>query len=387
MATKLEKLEKSPVSEANKAVILRFKDECLTEGLSQGRTLKYLYYLIILSEWLEADFEKAAKADLKCLVGKIEQCHYADATKKELKICIKKLYKFLLDTDEYPEIVRWIKPHNKRIERVKLPEDMLTPDDVQKLIDTAQRPKDKAFVSTIYESGCRVSELLFLKIKSIKIDEYGAVLLVPPMKTGSRRVRIVSSTPYMTAWLNAHPLKHDPNAYLWISNRNKLVSYGWIYQFLDKLGKKAGIKKKLNPHNFRHSRATHLANHLTEAQMKEFFGWTQGSDMAAIYVHLSGRDVDDAILNVYGMKTDKNRNESILKPKICKRCEETNPSGNKFCSKCGLPLDKQAINEVMQNDFERKKADSILDEVLKIPENREIFSEMISRVMSGKTSS
>jgi hypothetical protein len=40
-------------------------------------------------------------------------------------------------------------------------------------------------------------------------DSYGAKLLVNG-KTGARRVRIVSSVPYLTKWINEHPLKGDP---------------------------------------------------------------------------------------------------------------------------------------------------------------------------------
>jgi hypothetical protein len=39
-----------------------------------------------------------------------------------------------------------------------------------------------------------------------------------------------------------------------------------------------------------------LAGKLAEAQMNQIFGWKQSSEMLSIYVHLSGKDVDDAIL-------------------------------------------------------------------------------------------
>lgn len=44
-----------------------------------------------------------------------------------------------------------------------------------------------------------------------------------------------------------------------------------------------------------------MTNYLTEAQMNVYFGWVQGSDMPGVYVHLSGRDVDDAILKANGI--------------------------------------------------------------------------------------
>lgn len=68
----------------------------------------------------------------------------------------------------------------------------------------------------------------------------------------------------------------------------------------------------MNPHNFRHSRATYLANFLTEAQMKEYFGWQQDSKMAGVHVHLSGRDVDNALLRVYGIENKNEKKESIF---------------------------------------------------------------------------
>jgi len=58
------------------------------------------------------------------------------------------------------------------------------------------------------------------------------------------------------------------------------MRYKSFANILKDLAKKAGIKKKVNPHNFRHSRATHLAGKLPEAVMKEFFGWAQSSKMA-----------------------------------------------------------------------------------------------------------
>jgi len=382
----VERVKASSISEKNKKNILEFKDQLLLDGFSFGRTVKYVYYLSKLASTLGKDFDSATIQDLKSLVSGIDQSEYCESTKKEIKIYLKKLYKWMQNSDEYPDIVRWIKPQSRRIEKMKLPEDMLSENDIQKLIDYTSKPRDKAFISALYESGCRIGELLFLRIKNLKIDRYGSILLLPPMKTGARRVRIISSTPYLTNWINLHPLRNDPNAYIWLGKSGKVLSYGWVRKTLSILGQKAGIKKKLNPHNFRHSRATHLANHLTEAQMKEYFGWTQGSDMAAIYVHLSGRDVDNAILKLYGMQNDKNKEECNLKPKTCQRCDEQNPSGNKFCAKCGNPLDKKTILEIIENDLERKQADSILDEMLKIPEYRGIFAEMINKVISGKAS-
>ncbi len=383
LQSKIRQISQSDLSPKNKKAILDFSDECFAIGLGKARVVKYLHYLQRLAKWLGKDFEDCTKEDIKRLVGLIERSPYASFSKKEYKICIKKLFKWLRDTDDYPPEVRWIKPSSGHANKLKLPEDMLNEQDIKKLIEVEANPRNKAFISLLYESGCRISEQLFLKIKSIKFDEYGAIIIIPCMKTGSRRIRIVSSVPYLKEWLNRHPLKHDPEAYIWLTNRLTVMSYAQVTKILKNAARKAGIKKKVNPHNFRHSRATYLANYLTEAQMKEFFGWTQGSEMAAIYVHLSGRDVDNAILKLYGKAKPETPEESILTPKTCSRCEMQNPSSNKFCSRCGLPLDKETMNAIIKSELERKNADAIMNQLLKDERFKALFEEKLWEISSN----
>jgi len=377
----LKRIKESPISENNKKTIIRFHDNCFSEGLSTARVVRYLYDLIKIENWLGKDFEHAGMEDIKALVCTIEKTSYAEHTKRDLKIILKKFYRWLRGTEEYPPEVRWIKTNIKR-NKNKLPEDMLTEDEIEKLINAAEHPRDKALIAVLYESGCRIGELASLKLKNINFDEYGAQLLVNG-KTGARRIRIISSVPYLSEWINRHPLKNDPEAPIWINriNENKAIEYAAIKNILLCLKKKAGIKKKVNPHNFRHSRASYLANHLTEAQMNQYFGWVQGSNMPAIYIHISGRDVDPAILRLYGIKNREEKRESKLKPKLCPRCEQTNPFTNKFCSRCGMPLDKETIIEVVEKDMKRKQMDNILDEMLRDQRFREMFMEKIKEVV------
>lgn len=380
----LEKIKNDPfISERNKQAIIKFHENCFVEGISAGRIARYMYDLRNLSKWLEKDFEDANRDDIKALIGKIEkktyhtkksdkEVPYQESTKREFKICIRKFYRWLRSSDEYPEEVKWIKLHNKKCGRNRLPEEMLTEEDIKKLINASNNPRDKAFISVLYESGCRIGEIFSLKLKHIKFDQYGAQLLVNG-KTGFRRIRIIASAPYLTEWINKHPKNDDSESPLWITRNFQIMKYQAVTTTIKRIAEKVGVKKKTNPHNFRHSRATYLANHLTEAQMKEFFGWIQGSDMASIYVHLSGRDVDNALLKVYGIKNNEEKEESQLKPKNCPRCNEINTFNNKFCSKCGMILDESMKNQKIQQDLERKQADKFLDQMLEDQEFREMF--------------
>jgi len=134
--------------------------------------------------------------------------------------------------------------------------------------------------SFLYYSGCRVGELITVPPQNVYFDEMGAVMIVNG-KTGYRRVRITKYTGFLKM----------------AKARGKKTLFPFDYSQAYKLCQKSGelINKNVYPHLFRHSRATQLAQHLTESQLRLFFGWSGRSDMPAVYVHLSGRDIDKAI--------------------------------------------------------------------------------------------
>lgn len=121
------------LSGRNKILIIRFENTCVSEGLSAGRILKYLTWLCSLAKWLRKDFDKVTKNDMVKLLGRIERMNYSEWTKHDLKVTLKKFYKWLRGGEDYPPEVRWFKTpirNNKRI----LPEELLSEDEVKKLI-------------------------------------------------------------------------------------------------------------------------------------------------------------------------------------------------------------------------------------------------------------
>jgi integrase len=358
-------------------ILKKYRDYLVSEGITFGRVGKYLTDLKRASILLGKKYAEADEQDMRKIVSIYEKNEkYSPWSKRDFKVALRKFYTWLRGTKEYPPEVAWMKVYTK-IRNPRAAEDMLTEEEVKKLIETAETPQTKALVATLYESGCRIGELFYLKIGQVKFDEYGAQLFVTG-KTGFRRVRVIASVPYLSDWINRHPQKDDPEALLWMNNWLKPCTYGGIANMLRRISRKAGIKKRMNPHNFRHSRATYLANFLTEAQMKEHFGWTQDSKMAAVYVHLSGRDVDKALLKVYGIESGGAKQDSILKPKECSRCQQVNQATNRFCSRCGMPLDKEAEAEVIRKSTERTEADRVLDSLLQDEEFREMFVRKIA---------
>ncbi len=344
---------------------MSYRNECLAQGTSLARIVRTLEDLLKFDKTLKKDFETATIEDIKDVIVRLDQDDYSEWTKYGFKISIKKFYKWLKGNEVYPEEVKWIKARLK-MRNSKLPQELLTEEDIRKLVESGENPRDRALVFLLYESGCRIAEILTLQLKYVTFDEYGAILLGEG-KTGQMRVRVISSTAYLTEWLNNHPFKDNPESLL------------WVRRILQQLKLKSKVQKKVNPHNFRHSRATFLANHLTEAQLKEHFVWVKESDMASVYIHLSGRYVDNALLKVYGIETNGNNKESILKLKTCLRCKEVNPPTNQFCSKCGIPLDKEAVIETIENGMKSKIADDILD---KLTGDKELLDLLLTKIKS-----
>ena len=58
---------------------------------------------------MASPFEEATKDDIVELIAKIERRNYAEWTKHDYKVILRKFYKWLRGTDDYPPEVRWIK--------------------------------------------------------------------------------------------------------------------------------------------------------------------------------------------------------------------------------------------------------------------------------------
>lgn len=377
----LDKLKNEKICKQNKDEILSFSKVKLAKGSTSGRVAKVVYCLRCLAKWLNKPFRQATKDDLIALVGDIESnAHYSKHTKYDFKVVLKMYYKWLEGDDEnFPPKITWLKKDMKS-DRHKLPEELLTEDEILKMANSAENLRDKAFVLVLYESGCRIGEIASARLKNVAFDKNGAVIRVDG-KTGCRRVRVISSASVLASWINSHPYSDNPDSVLWppmaTNKRNpeKCINHRSFYCLIRQLAHNAGIKKRVYPHLFRHSRATALANKLTEAQMKEYFGWVQGSDMAATYVHLSGRDVDNALLKMHGLAHDEDQQEDKMKVRACQRCKEHNSPISKFCTRCDLPLDEKFMSRI---ETERENADGLMNRLM---EDKEFKEFMLKKVL------
>lgn len=362
------------ISKENKAAIKRFLSYLEAKGRSKRRIGKLLSnFNTVLTQFADKNLnlEEAELPDLMGIVSKIEESEYSEATRSDFKGLLKQLYKFFEiekgreqaekegkpfydKMATYPPKVMFFSTHIGRAKR-KMPEELISRQEVEKMINASKNARDEAIISALYESGARIGEFGEIKIKHVKFDEYGVKLTLAKGKTGPRVIRLVESERFLRKWLDKHPEKHNSDSYLWVmvhpGKKAARMDYDSIRSVIVKKAARAGINtNKVNPHNFRHSRATELAKVLTEAQMCLYFGWVMGSRMPAVYVHLAMRDLDGTILNIHGITHGGKKN---IEPVKCPFCYRENTAGSGYCSRCGRPLDTKTATEL--DDYQKWK--------------------------------
>jgi integrase len=349
-------LWKSSLRREEKESIEQFLRDARARGTGFARLIKLCQVLVMLNERLEKPLSKAREEDIKKLVHHYESGDFSFWTRHDVKVIIKQYFAWL-HKGEYPKKVAWIcTTIPQKEKRLVHHGELLTIEDVNKIIDATDHPRNKALLAVLAESGARVGEIGNLTISQIDIDANGVVVNLEG-KTGSRRIRLISSTPHLVTWLNNHPAKGNPSALVWVNygprGYHAPMSYEAIRKIIRLTFERAGIKKRCNPYIFRHTRACQLAHHLTEHQMNAYFGWVQGSEMPSTYVHISGKDLDEHILRINGLKPGETQVYAKPQDRICARCSTINSPTALYCSKCAEIVDPVLALKTQMQETEK----------------------------------
>jgi len=317
----------------------------------------------------------------------------AESTISHKIVVIKQFFKWFYDKraikyeGEFPPVISFLKL--KRPENKLRQSDLLTREDIRRMIEAMPKARDKAILAVLCDSGARVGELLNVNIGDVVHEENSADLNVDG-KTGKRTITIVESYPYLLQWLNQHPLKSHMNAPMFLNVSNGQFGRRLLYQGLVSIirtaAKRTGLMrwavvesdtapkgisykrvsgKKITPHLFRHSRATELASKgWTEPELRIRFGWTTSSSTPSIYCHIGRKAIKEKLLKENGFLNNELiakelRQKEALKPKICPRCQTVCTPESIACNRCGMALsiyNAEKIREMKKktNNFEEK---------------------------------
>ncbi|HSM62751.1 MAG TPA: site-specific tyrosine recombinase XerD, partial [Gillisia sp.] len=175
----------------------------------------------------------------------------------------------------------------------KLP-DVLSLTEIDKMIfdidlSHAQGERNRAIIETLYGCGLRVSELLDLKLSDLFFKE--GFIKVTGKGEKQRFVPIGQITEkYITEYLqnsrNHSPIKPKASDIVFLNRRGDSLTRAMIFTMVRNLAKQAGIQKKISPHTFRHSFATHLLENGADLRAIQLMLGHESITTTEIYMHV-----------------------------------------------------------------------------------------------------
>lgn len=185
----------------------------------------------------------------------------------------------------------------------KLP-DVLSYEDIDKLISQIDQSKpegvrNKAMIETLYGCGLRVSELTGLKISNLHFDV--GFIKVTGKGDKERLVPVGSEAQkYMNIYkdeVRVHlPIKPEAEDILFLGRWGRGLSRVMLFTIIKQLAEKAQLKKKVSPHTFRHSFATHLIEGGADLRsVQEMLGHASITT-TEIYTHLDREYLRDTVM-------------------------------------------------------------------------------------------
>jgi site-specific recombinase XerD len=218
------------------------------------------------------------------------------------------------------------------------PAELLTPNEVNRMINAALTLRDRALFGALYETGCRISEALALDWRNVTHEPAAAdrpemyALWFPKMKVSGPEHQgfVIDTVAPFKAWLETHPT--GEGALFCTAPGGRLTSNG-AWKRIKTAATRAGITKNVHPHSFRHARVTHLLSAgWSEARVKALLGWSPGSRMLDRYSHLTSADVRRTLLEAKGFSVPKEQT-----PTFTYRAESVPPTPVKPLAGLGLP--------------------------------------------------
>jgi integrase/recombinase XerD len=204
---------------------------------------------------------------------------------------IKSFYAFL----EYEEIIS--ENPGEQIDSPKLGRklpEVLNIYEIEKLLEaidhsTPEGGRNRAMLEVLYSSGLRVSELVNLRINHIYFD-IGFLRIIG--KGNKERLVPIgrSAIKYLEIYINELRIRIKVQLgfenYAFLNRRGKNLTRVMVFTIIKDLAAKAGIQKKISPHTFRHSFATHLVEGGADLRAVQEMLGHESITTTEIYTHL-----------------------------------------------------------------------------------------------------
>jgi integrase/recombinase XerD len=194
-------------------------------------------------------------------------------------------------------------PSPKRPKRLPT---VLSPDEIARLIESANNLLDYAMLMTLYATGARRAELSRLKVEDIDSQR----MIVHIRQGKGNRDRDVPLTPKLLKTLREYWQWMKPKTYLFpgmVNNwrADKPLTPKCVWSAVQDAAKRAGITKRVSPHTLRHSWATHLLENGTDLRTIQMLMGHADLRATSVYLHLSRRHLQAVVNPAEAMPVSK----------------------------------------------------------------------------------
>jgi integrase/recombinase XerD len=268
----------------------------LEKSLSDNSTEAYVRDIDKLTAWLQQEGllktpSELQLKDLQQFIKWIAELGMTPSSQARIISGIRAFYKYCLleDISKTDPTTLLEAPKLKRA----LP-DVLSFEEIEKIIEQIDLSKpeggrNKAILETMYSCGLRVSEVINLRISQLYYDagfirvtgKGDKERLVPVGRSAVKYIKIYIKD------IRVHiPVKEGNEDIVFLNNRGTKLSRVMIFLIIKELVKKAGIKKTVSPHTFRHSFATHLIEGGADLRAVQEMLGHESITTTEIYTHL-----------------------------------------------------------------------------------------------------
>jgi len=282
----------------------------LERSLSENSIEAYLRDVEKLFQFLEMQDinvqpENVKQNDIEVFLQWISELGLNARSQARILSGLKAFYKYLMMEDVI-DVAPTELLESPKIGR-KLPE-VLSYEEINQLINAVdlsspEGERNKAMLETLYSCGLRVSELVNLKLSNLLLDEgfirvvgKGDKERITPIGTVAIKhinIYVESKRNHMS---NIDKASED---ILFLNRRGKQLTRVMIFTIIKNLALKAGIEKKVSPHTFRHSFATHLVEGGADLRAVQEMLGHESITTTEIYTHLDREYLRQAIIDFH----------------------------------------------------------------------------------------
>ena len=268
----------------------------LEKGLAKNSVAAYLSDLTKLAEFCTlslqiSDCTSLNSENIREFILKLYEQNTSGKSQARILSSLKSFYNYL-EIEECISVNPFNKIDNPSIER-KLPET-LSKEAIDRIIQSVDLSgnfgeRNRTILETLYSCGLRVSELVNLQCSRLFLEDGFLIVigkgskerLVPLNKTLSTYLKN-----YLKLVRSHQTISSGHEDFVFLNNRGAGLTRVMIFLIIQKLAAEIGLKKKISPHTFRHSFATHLIEGGADLRAVQEMLGHESITTTEIYTHL-----------------------------------------------------------------------------------------------------